>query len=468
MTPNVLVLVFDTTRSDALEPYGAPAGSSPTVAQMASSGVAAEDVFATACWTLPSHASMFTGMLPRALGLLQAPGGSPHGARPVLEARQEQLLPEVLRRAGYETRGASANLWVSPYAGFSAGFDSFELVGGDSRVERVERNDLRGRVTWALEGLRAREDDGAAAVEALLRNWIAETPKKPFFWFVNLVEAHSPYLPPRPYNDLGPVDRIRAADDARRHLSLSAIWKTCLKDFDVPDGALERMRHLYARSVRLLDDWLARVLEALDDRGLLQDTLVVVTSDHGENFGEGGLLAHAFSLDDRLIRVPFVANRTDFWPADGATSLADLPRMLARYLDLAEHPWDRQALPEGCATAQFGFIEEDDPRVEVGVEAWDLDHQARERMITPLTCVTDGRLKLMARGDAHELYDLAADPLEERPLEPSAHAESERVSALRAALEHPAVSELGQAAPAPERTEDLEEIENRMKLLGYL
>ncbi|MDQ3320443.1 MAG: sulfatase-like hydrolase/transferase, partial [Actinomycetota bacterium] len=77
MPKNVLVLVCDTARADAFEPYGAPAGSTPAVARLAEQGAAVENVFSTACWTLPSHASMFSGLLPRALGLGQAPGGTP-------------------------------------------------------------------------------------------------------------------------------------------------------------------------------------------------------------------------------------------------------------------------------------------------------------------------------------------------------------------------------------------------------
>ena len=123
---------------------------------------------------------------------------------------------------------------------------------------------------------------------------------------MNLVECHSPYLPPWPYDDLGPIDRLRAAEEARRHLTLSGIWKACAGGFDVAPAALERMRHLYARSVRLMDDWLRDLLDDLDRRGILDRTLVIVTSDHGENFGEGGLMGHAFSLDQRLLRVPLV------------------------------------------------------------------------------------------------------------------------------------------------------------------
>src|SRR3954470_17678282 len=125
MSRNVLVLVFDTSRADAFEPYGAQAGASPAVSQLAGRGKAIDDVFSTACWTLPSHASMFTGLLPRALGLGQAPGGAPQGAKPVLEGQRDRLLSEVFRRAGYATRAASANLWISPHSGFEIGFEEF-------------------------------------------------------------------------------------------------------------------------------------------------------------------------------------------------------------------------------------------------------------------------------------------------------------------------------------------------------
>src|SRR3954454_9453041 len=135
MPENVVVLVFDTARADAFEPYGAPAGASPTVAQLADRGAAFEDVFSTACWTLPSHASMFTGLLPRSLGLGQAPGGTPQGAKPVLEEQRDRMLPEVFRRAGYATRAASANLWISPHSGFDIGFDEFASITSRRQAE---------------------------------------------------------------------------------------------------------------------------------------------------------------------------------------------------------------------------------------------------------------------------------------------------------------------------------------------
>ena len=160
------------------------------------------------------------------------------------------------------------------------------------------------------------------------------------------------------------------------------------------------MRHLYARSVRLADDWVGRLLTRLDDAGLLDDTLVLVTSDHGENFGEDGLMAHAFSLDDRLINVPFVSSHD--LSAPGPLSLADVPALLAGELGIEDHPWRERACPPGLAAAQWDFVAEDDPRVEVASEAWDLTAEQRAKLSTPLTSVTDGAAKLMAVGDRHE------------------------------------------------------------------
>ncbi|MGH2951471.1 MAG: sulfatase, partial [Solirubrobacterales bacterium] len=306
MPQNVLIVVLDTARADALEPYGAPAGSSPVIADLARRGSVMRSTFATASWTLPSHASMFTGLLPREAGILDLQEGSPLAARPVIESHRDRLLPEVLRRAGYSTAAVSTNLWVAPVSGFGVGFDTFEAVD-TGRQGRIHRESLRSRARWDAESVLARVDDGARSALEALRRMASGPPAKPFFWFVNLVECHSPYLPPKPYNDLGPLDRLRAAEEARRYLTMGAIWKACAGAFEVPAETLERMRHLYRRSVRQLDDWLGSLLDELDRSALLDETLVIVTSDHGENFGENGYMAHAFSLDDRLIRVPLIA-----------------------------------------------------------------------------------------------------------------------------------------------------------------
>jgi arylsulfatase A-like enzyme len=462
--PNVLLVVLDTARADALEPYGAPAGSTPAIAQLAQRGQAHEAVHAASNWTVPSHAAMFTGLLPRRLGLTQVAGGRPQGARAALEAHRERLLAEVLRRRGYRTGAISTNLWLTEETGFHLGFDRFATISPNRQTGMAEPG-ARSRARWALEGVRARVDDGAADAGRTLRGWIEEPSDQPFFWFVNLVECHSPYLPPRPYNDLSPLQRLRAAEDARRCLTLDGIWRTCAGRLGFEAEALARMRRLYAAAVRYMDDWLAAALEALDRAGLLDDTLVIVTSDHGENFGEGGLVGHAFSLDDRLIRVPFVTAGPLAFPP--LTSLRDLPHALAGALQLDEHPYaPGPTLPVAQADPP---APRSDPRVDQAIAAWGLDEEAAWRISTPITAVADGRLKLVRQGDQESLFDLAADPLEAAPLATVPAGDEERVATLRTALGHPSVWEAPSVAASPAADPaEVEALERQMRMLGYL
>ena len=473
MSPNVLVVVLDAARRDALEPYGASAGSTPAIAQLARRGVAHPEVYATAPWTVPSHASIFTGLMPRAAGLATA--GSAPAVKPLIRAHEERLLPEVLRRAGYRCGGASANLWVSRFSGFDTGFDDFEQVD-TGRHGRLHTTGARERMRWLAEAVRARADDGATGVEAALERWLGES-REPFFWFVNLLECHSPYLPPRPYGNLSWLDRLRAADDARRYWTLTGIWTVCGGGMQVPEPVLDRARRLYAASIRYMDDWLARMLDRLDRAGVLDETLVIVTSDHGENFGEGGLLAHGLSLDNRLIHVPFVAAGPG--AERGLVSLAELPRLIAGVAGLDDHPWHDE-LPAGCGVAQSDpLTHRGDANAMRALEDMGVAESV-EMFTEPLTCAVANGLKVLRRGEREEVYDLARDPLEVAPAAPqevTAAGRGDELAALRAALDHPAMTgrqaeEAARAEPAAEDAapsdEEMQELEERMKLLGYM
>lgn len=469
MRPNVLVIVLDTARADALEPYGAVAASSPAVAELARSGQALPDVRATGCWTLPSHVSMFTGALARGLGLGQAPATTPHSVGPVMRTERQRMLPEVLRRAGYNTAAVSTNAWVSPRSGFEVGFDRFVEIDS-SRQGRFEGR--RQRAIWALEAMWGRADDGASEARDVVCDWIAESPSRPFFWFVNLLECHSPYLPPRPYHGISAVERLRAAEEARRHLNLNAIWKACTGGFDIPEEALDRMRRLYAGCVRYSDDWVERVLSELQRSGALDETLVIVCSDHGENFGEGELICHAYSLDDRLIRVPFVVAGPGAAEFKGMRSLAQLPSRIARAIELEDHPWRDDGLPAGLAVAQWDApVLPSDPRIQRVVAEWGLGSDTAERLGTDLTCAIHGQYKLLRRGAEEELFDLESDPLELHPIqgeEAISRRAGEALEALRAALNHPAALASVKHDAQPASAAEIEEIEDRMRVLGYM
>ncbi|MFN2627565.1 MAG: sulfatase-like hydrolase/transferase, partial [Gaiellaceae bacterium] len=351
------------------------------------------------------------------------------------------------------------------------GFEEFVSVTG-SRRARLGASTMPGNARWALEGLRARADDGADAAGRVVANWLAShKPDRPFFWFVNLVECHSPYLPPRPYDDLGPLDRLRAAQEARRYLTLDAIWKACAGALEVPAPALERMRRLYAASVRRLDDWLATVLEALDSSRVLDETLVIATSDHGENLGEGGLMGHAFSLDDRLIRVPFAWAGPGAGPLEETSSLVGLPRAVADATGLESHPWTDAPADPGLAVAEFDPpAGPTDPRVPQALDEWGLAAGCAPRIASWLTVATDGRWKLLRRDREEFVYDLETDPLEAQPLT-SAKVEAGVVERLRRALDgqEPARELPAPAGPPATITDDeRRRLEEQMELLGYM
>lgn len=471
MTPNILLVVLDALRHDAIETHGLPAGSTPAIAELARRGSAFPHAYATSSWTLPSHTSMFTGLLPRSVGLGQAPDG-PRGARPALEQVATRMLPHVLHEAGYRTQGFSTNLWASEHAGFDLGFERFTYTTPDrgGRINAMLGGRWRARLAWSLEGLRARSDNGAAQIGRLVRDAIGEWSGQPTFWFVNLCECHSPYLPPRPWNDLPAGERVRAALEARRHLSFQAMCLYAAGRWKIPAPALERMRHLYGRAAAYMDQWIADALEALDRRGILDQTLVIVTADHGENFGDHGFIGHGFSVNEALIHVPLVLAGPGATDVAEPFSLAELPRLVAEAAQLEKHPWRERELPDGVAVAQYDPIgRADHPRVQSFADRWQLGEEAIGRLTASFTSVTDGRHKLVMRNEDELLYDLKSDPGESTPLDPLRGSDS--FAHLRAALQHPSV--IATPAPAsgsaiPASAEELADLEHQMKLLGYL
>jgi arylsulfatase A-like enzyme len=471
--PNVLLVVLDAVRRDALEPYGPPAGTTPAIADLARRGCALPDAYATSSWTLPSHASMFAGLLPRRLGLGQPPDGSPQGARPAFREASRRLLTSVLAAGGYDTRGFSANLWASAQVGLDIGFERFHYAvperGG--RIEAMMGDGRRARLAWALEGLRARSDNGAGELGRALRASIAGWSGRPTFWFVNVCECHSPCLPPRPWNDLAPRERVRAAFDARRYMNFEALCLYVAGRREIPEEAMEQMRHLYARAIAYADGWIADLLDALERRGILDETLVIVTADHGENFGEHGLIGHGFAVNQELINVPLVTAGPGAPSREGAFSLAELPRVIASAAGIEAHPWTEAELPDGVAVSQYDPMgPADHPRVLAFAERWGLDEEAVGRLTAGFTAVTDGRRKVVRRNhDDLLLYDLQDDPGERAPLDPAQA--NGAFEGLRGALEHPALA----AAPAvasdgvaEPSAEERAALERQMKLLGYL
>jgi arylsulfatase A-like enzyme len=435
---------MDTARADAVEPYGAPPGATPSIRALAARGVAVPAVHATANWTLPSHASLLSGRLPRALGI----GSGPTLAE-VMAANEDVLLAPVLHDEGWHTIAISANPFVSPFHGFGAGFDRFFEVRS---ARRAAGPGLRGRVRSLLDGLLADVDDGLSAVEETFQRALGEAPAdRPWFAFVNLMECHAPYLPPRPWNDLGPRGRLVAADDVRRYQSHAAVVAASMGELAIPPAAIRRMRHLYEAAVSMMDAWIGRALELLSRRGELADTLVLVTSDHGENLGECGRLGHTLSVDERLLHVPLVAAGPHL-DVDDVISIADVPRVVARATGLGRHPWARPACPDGVAVAQNDGYRAVHPAFsEMFTREWHLD----------------AAFKLVRVGDEQRLHDLHADPLERVDVSEGHPDQVARLSRSLDDVEPAAVVSTQPAGPATGATSDADMVD-RLRLLGYV
>lgn len=473
---NLIFVVLDTARADAFDNYGGDGGRTPTFTRLANEGYAVPQAFASSSWTLPSHVGMLFGDHHRALGLTKQHQNGQH-ARTVVTRNQDRYLPQVLKRNGYWSIGASANPWLRHGTGFDTGFDEFhdlwrpgqwaQGVGRKARIRRLVRH-----------AVQASADAGISEAERLSERWMARArhDSAPGFLFLNLVEFHSPYLPPRPYNDMCLLNRARTGYQMLTHLDMLAIWRANLAGDIPPPKMLARMRHLYYQTAGYVDAWLSRLLDALEDSGLRERTMVVITSDHGENFGEGGRIGHAFSVDHHLIKAPLFLSRAPSRSLTGPFSLVNLPAVIAEELGLSDAPWTVD--PASSVISDFqGVGDDDDPRVTGFLSDNNLK-DAVTAMTADRTTATDGRYKVV-RFDGRDRFidtetdpdEVAGCPVDDVPTELAVVA-----SSLVDALDRFVMREPQESAP-PDVAEqaaqvgddpDDEALVEQMRLLGYL
>lgn len=324
--PNVLILLWDTVRASSLSLYGYRLPTTVHLDSFARSGVIFDRAISTASYTLPSHASIFTGRPAHEL--------STNWRIPLDDA--QPTLAERMKAAGYRTAAFSANrIYVTRGWGLGRGFDVFDehRLG----VQQVFRSStlLRSIVTSAaVRRLLGFNDDLArvrapANAKALLR-WLRRgDASRPYFAFVNFMDAHGPHLPPPPYDTL-----FRQPNDGSDRRAIRRLARREMNLLPLEDAM--RLQASYEGAIAGLDAAVRRLLDEMDQRGLLQNTLVIVTSDHGEEWGEHGLFDHGNSLYYRSINVPLVMVYPGRIPpgkrVGHVVSLSDIP---ATVLDLA-------------------------------------------------------------------------------------------------------------------------------------
>jgi len=322
--PNVLLVVFDTVRARSLSLYGYSRPTTPALERLAARAVVFEQSYVTSPWTLPSHATMFTGRYPHEL--------SPAWLT-ALDATHPTIA-EIFRGRGYLTAGFTANVAATSYeTGLARGFIryedypvSFSMVVKSSWLARA----IDTALGWTTG--RRRQHPGqrnAEEVNAAFLRWLDASQGRPFLAFLNYLDAHGPYLAPPPFDEkFGPTRRRPPLTDAP--LAEQRQWSR--EQIQVEIDA-------YAGAIAYVDNQLGRLIEELERRGLVAGTVVVVTSDHGEQFGEHGLFDHANSLYLPVLHVPLLVSFPPRVP-DGRrvatpVTLRDLPVTL---FDLAGLP----------------------------------------------------------------------------------------------------------------------------------
>src|SRR5690348_5191529 len=287
--PNVLVIIVDALRADHLSTYGYSRETSPYVTKLASQGVLFQNAIAATSWTLPSHASILTGRLPHETGA-DRPDGSVDQGMPT--------LAEAFRRRGYRTAAFSANWWFfARRLGFGRGFIHFEDFS--SVISAAAQTNLGQRIQNVLLKLQIMGNAvGRAPAEDINRHivhWL-DRGNSPFFVVANFMDVHEPYLPPADcfhrFSKLArPSGQVFLGNPRMDHLSPAEI---------------QNEMDAYDASIYCLDGQLAALIQGLQKRQLMSNTIVVLTSDHGDGFDEHGLMSHGNDLYRELIHVPLI------------------------------------------------------------------------------------------------------------------------------------------------------------------
>jgi arylsulfatase A-like enzyme len=423
--PNVLFVVWDTTRADRMSLYGNPRPTTPRIQAFAKTGVVYDRAYAADMWTMPTHASLFTGL----------PTTS-HGVTTDWRWLDSSYLtlPEFLGENGWETYGFTANQFASQNCNLFQGMDSYDTVwegryAKDSKAA-MRRKRIPGDASTEISPLHVQEPgepnkmwdrglfkDAAPVAHQAVVDWIDQRPdpSKPWFAFINMMEAHWPRVP-----SMKARQQVLDPDLLQRGLTTDATLFTAekynLRVHEETPEELEAQVGVYDAALVDLDNATADLLDDLDHRGLLENTIVVLTADHGEYLGDHHMFDHRYGLYDSVTHVPLVIRyppkltphrvTTPVTTAGIWTTVAELAG-----LTVPNDGWQRGLLDETRPGPVFSEYPIPDDMALAS-----LKRQVPQANLAPffrtLDAVVDGSLKLLSYTDHAdpELYDVLQDP----------------------------------------------------------
>ncbi len=439
-SPNILLVSIDSLRSDHLHCYGYPRQTSPTIDRLAAQGAIFTTVVAPTSWTLPSHLTMLTSLPPLRHGVVN------DGLRLDEDAL---TLAEVLWRAGYSTAGFVSGPYLDASYGFSQGFDTYDDYSVAKPSDRLSH---RGVTSPKLVDV----------VTKWLVGWSSAGRKRPFFLFAHMWDVHYDYTPPPPYDTMfdpeytGTVTGENVESDSRIRKGMAP------RD-------LEHLIALYDGEIRYTDEYLSRILDVLISLEVFDDTIVVLTADHGEEFFEHGRKTHRQALYDESVLVPLIIR----FPPRVSAGLV-VPQQV-RLMDI---PPTILSLAGINRPAEFGIAAEAATYAERDLSPLMTDDRSGSLVSPPafldlhpgsqegLYAIRTDRYKLLQLSPEglYELFDLIADPGEHVNL---LEHESDRVKALSLTLamwkEH-----WRQRAHLAQQIRLTRDQEEKLRSLGYI
>lgn len=395
--PNVLLISIDTLRSDHLHCYGYAPDTSPNIDQLAAEGTLFENHISSTSWTLPAHAALFTSL-----------SDSVHKCQDTPQRLSDDhvTLAERFYAAGYTTVGFFSGPYLHPAFGLGQGFETYEDCS--QQAARLAGANVN---SWAMDKdvMRTSHEDitGPRLYEAF-HTWLAAHRGQKFFMFIHMWDPHFDFIPPPPYDQKFDPDYTGTVTGRNFFFDPNI-------NANMPARDLEHLRALYDGEIAFTDEYVGKIIGALREAGLLDDTIVAVTADHGTEFFEHGLKGHRQTLFDEVLHIPLIIRYPDDMPAGVRVKLQT--RMVdtgVTLLDLAGVKFDPQTVMGDSLRPIANGQRLDFDNTAISELNWAPSPRARFDQRT----VRTPALKFyhnLARNQQY-YYDLLADPGEQNPL----------------------------------------------------
>lgn len=299
--PNIVLIVMDSVRADHLSSYGYYRVTTPNIDKLTKQGVLFENAFSPATWTPPSHASIFSGKYPfqhKTIG------------KNIYFKDEETSITEILSCNGYETFGITHCAILASKNGFNKGFQKYINTSETSLVSsRFIRENFKDAIRTLIKGL----DSHTYRINEITKRLLSNRPfkEKPFFLFINYFNCHTPYNPPRPFKKKfsahhHDLDSRKLRARVNYIASGKGLYAFLKEELLISPREWEVVESCYDGELAYLDCRIGELFEFFRSEGILNNTLLIITSDHGEYFGEHGLFGHIFGLYDELLHVPLI------------------------------------------------------------------------------------------------------------------------------------------------------------------